>query len=112
MGDRDHGGLLAPTDAELREVGVERLSGAARVLGGFAEHGAQLGGAAFGDASMPVAIAGLVRGRDEPGVAGDVLGTREAGHVGQGGDEREGHDRAHAGEGLKSRAQQYARSWP
>ena len=78
MRDRDHGCLVAPADAELREVGVERMTRAARVLGGFAEHGAQLGGAAFGDASMPVAIAGLVRGRNEPGVAGDVLGTLEA----------------------------------
>jgi hypothetical protein len=70
-------------------------------MGGLAEHRAQLCGAALGDVPVRVAIAGLERARHEPAVAAGVLGTREAGDVGEHRDRRESDDRSDAGDGLE-----------
>src|SRR5207245_5587004 len=73
MGYRDDGRFVAPAGAELGEVGVERMARPRRVVRRFAEHGAQLGGAAFGEVPLPIAVAGLLAGGHRARLSGDVL---------------------------------------
>ena len=57
VSDRHHRHLVAAARSQLGEVWLEGVVGTARLVRRFAEHRAQLGGAALGDPAVGVAVA-------------------------------------------------------
>jgi hypothetical protein len=53
------------------------------MMGGFAAHRPQLPGAALRDRLVRLAVARMIRGRDEAGLTRRMLGARSARHVGE-----------------------------
>jgi hypothetical protein len=72
------------------------------VMGGFAEHRPELGGAALGDMAVAITRVGLVGAGDHAGIAGCVLGTGEPMDIGEDRDDREGDDRSDAGDRFEA----------
>jgi hypothetical protein len=66
-------------------------------MGRLAQHGPEFGGAALGDAAMPIEGPQLGGARHEAGLAGDVLGRGEPLHLGENRERREGDDRTDPG---------------
>src|SRR5438067_5798233 len=77
MGDRDDGHLVAALRAQAGEVRMQGMIRALRMVRGFTQHDAQCRRAALGDVAVGVAVARLVGGRHQAGIAGGVLRARE-----------------------------------
>jgi len=77
------------------------MVGAAGVVCGLTEHGAQFGRAALRDPPVGVAVPGLIRRGHDAGVARRVFRIGEAGDVGEDGDRRRGHDGTNARDRLE-----------
>jgi hypothetical protein len=71
-------------------------------MGRLTQHRAQFGGPPLGDVAMPVTGSGLVGTRHEAGIAGDVLGAREAAHIGEHRQRGEGNHRSDPGHRLEA----------
>jgi hypothetical protein len=83
MGHRDNRDFVPPPGTELHEVRMKRMTGAAGMMSRLAEHGPEFGGAALGNVAVPIAGARLVGTRDQTSLAGHMLGSGEALHIGE-----------------------------